>query len=77
MKNWKKRLFPVLAVACLFVFTVLFYGPLSLYLDNAQELFFSMNDLLKVIIPVSLAGLAVISVSTRSSPCTQGLACRL
>ncbi len=61
MKNWKKRLFPVLAVACLFVFTVLFYGPLSLYLNNAQELFFSMSDLLKVIIPVSLAGLAVIS----------------
>ena len=53
MKRWKKRLLPVLATTVFFVFTVIFYGPLSLYLNNSQELFFELSDLLKIILPVS------------------------
>ena len=44
----------VLAVAFFFVFTVLFYGPLGLYLQNSEELFFSLQDVLLIIVPVSL-----------------------
>ena len=48
-----------LAVAVFFVFTILFYGPLALYLENAEELWFSLRTTLKIIVPVSLAVLAL------------------
>lgn len=35
-------------------FTCLFYGPLSTYLPNAEEIWFNIGTLLKVIVPFSL-----------------------
>ena len=44
-----------IAVAVFFVFTFLFYGPLGLYLENAEELWFSLKDTLLVVGVVSAA----------------------
>ena len=43
-----------LAIILFFVITVLFLGPLELFLGNGEELWFSLNEVLFVIIPVSL-----------------------
>ena len=51
----KEKLKRILPVGVFLVFTVFFYGPLSLYLPNAQELWFDLKTLLKIISLVSLA----------------------
>lgn len=56
----KDEWLPALAVAVFFVFTFLFYGPLGLYLQNAEELFFSLKTTLLIVIPVSLFAIALI-----------------
>ena len=62
MENRKTILLTGLAVAVFFSFTVLFYGPLSQFLSNYEELWFTLGDVLKVILPVSLlaVGIAVL-----------------
>ena len=42
------------------VFTVFLYGPLSVYLPNSEEMLFSISDVLKVVLPVSMGVLLVI-----------------
>ncbi len=51
-----------LPISVFFVFTVLFYGPLSLYLPNAQEMWFPIGEVFKVIIPVSVIALALMTL---------------
>ena len=51
---------PVICVAIFFVFTVLFYGPLSLYLPNSEELWFKLREVFKVIVPVSAIAFVMI-----------------
>ena len=53
---------PVICVAIFFVFTVLFYGPLSLYLPNSEELWFKLREVFKIIIPVSVIAFLMIYV---------------
>lgn len=57
MSNEKdtKNVFVNLAITVFFVFTVVFYGPLSVYLPNAGDFWFGLDIAMKVIIPVSLA----------------------
>ena len=56
----KNRLRFVSPVALFFVFTFIFYGPLSLFLPNAQELWFSLGSVLKIIVPMSAAFMVVL-----------------
>ena len=45
-------------VICLFfMITLVFYGPLSLYLANSQEFWFNLKNVLHVIVPMSLISL--------------------
>ena len=48
-----KLLFPV-SVSVFFIFTFLFYGPLGLYLENAEELWFTLKDTLLIVSVVSI-----------------------
>ena len=52
----KKRINNVLIslpVCFFFTFTVLLYGPLSIYLPNSEEIWFRMIEIWKIILPVS------------------------
>ena len=51
-----------MVIILFFVFTVLFYGPLSLYLPNAEEMWFRIGPVWKTISVVSLAAFIVMSV---------------
>ena len=51
-----------IGIILFFVLTVLLFGPLGLFLSNAEEFWFSLTDLLKVIIPVSLAVIVVFTI---------------
>ena len=64
MKNnkTKRKLIFMLSAACFLVVTVFFYGPLSLYLPNSQELWFSLGDIMKCVLPVSAAVLCVLLI---------------
>ena len=62
MAEIKDRLITVIPLTVFFVFTVLFYGPLSLFLPNSEEFWFTLPDLLKVIVPFSLAAFVGISL---------------
>ena len=54
-----KYAFPII----LFVtFTCLFYGPLSTYLPNAEEIWFDIGTLMKVIVPFSLFAMAAMII---------------
>ncbi len=55
MENRKQNIIAGTAISFFFAFTVLFYGPLSLYLPNSEEFWFKLSDLMKVIVPFSLA----------------------
>ena len=68
MKERKLNLITGLIISIFFAFTVLFYGPLSQYLSNAQELWFSLNDVLRVILPVSLITVAAAAVFFAAVP---------
>ena len=57
-KTWSKKLLFMLPVAVFLVFTLIFYGPLSLYLPNAQELWFGLGDVMRCILPFTAAALA-------------------
>ena len=50
----KEKLKRILPVGVFLVFTVFFYGPLSLYLPNAQEFWFDLKSLLSIINLVSI-----------------------
>ncbi len=54
-----KRIKYILPVSLFFVFTVLFYGPLSLYLPNSQELWFGIGTALKITGVISVAVLVL------------------
>lgn len=47
-------------IALFFAFSVLFYGPLGIYLSNAQELWFSLGTVLKIIGGVSVAAFVLL-----------------
>lgn len=47
-------------IALFFAFSVLFYGPLGIYLSNAQELWFSLGTVLKIIGGVSAAAFVLL-----------------
>lgn len=53
-KKLLNRLKFIAPVSLFFVFTTIFYGPLSLYLPNSQELWFDIGTVFKVIVPLSL-----------------------
>ncbi len=62
MKERKQNLIAGIIISIFFAFTVLFYGPLSQYLPNAQELWFNLEDVFKVIVPLSLLEIAIAAV---------------
>ncbi len=53
MLKEKTRILEYCAVCVFFTFTVLLYGPLSIYLGNADDFWFSISDFLRVVIPFS------------------------
>ena len=57
MKDMKKKLANSAPIVLFCVFTFLFYGPISLYLPNAEELWFGLGELMKVVGIVSIAAL--------------------
>ena len=57
MKDMKKKLAYSAPIVLFCVFTFLFYGPISLYLPNAEELWFGLGELMKVVGIVSIAAL--------------------
>ena len=54
MKEHWDSLKKSLPIIIFFVFSVLFYGPLSLYLPNAEELWFRIGEVLKIVSVISL-----------------------
>ena len=62
MGDRKRNLLTGTIIGLFFAFTVLFYGPLSQYLSNSQELWFSLNDVFRVIVPFSLVTVALAAV---------------
>ena len=56
LKNKLKMLAPAVLF---FVFTFVFYGPLSLYLPNSQELWFGLGSVFKIVSVFSLAVFAI------------------
>ena len=59
-KERKKRIPILLAVVFFGVFTAAFYGPLSIFLENTGEFWFRLNDILPIIVVVSLASFAIL-----------------
>ena len=62
MENRKQSLITGIFISIFFAFTVLFYGPLSQYLPNAEELWFGLGDVLGIILPTSLVAVALAAV---------------
>ena len=62
MENRKQSLITGICISVFFAFTVLFYGPLSQYLSNAEELWFGLSDVLLIILPTSLIAIALVAV---------------
>ena len=60
MKRHLSFLLTSLPIIVFFVFTVVFYGPFSLYLPNSQEFWFGLSDVIRIVLPVSLAVFAVL-----------------
>lgn len=58
----KKKALLWIPIALFFSFSVLFYGPLGIYLSNAQELWFSLGTVLKIVGFMALAGLVLLTV---------------
>ena len=75
MKERKLNLVTGLIISIFFAFTVLFYGPLSQFLSNAQELWFSLNDVFRVIVPTSLITVAAAAVFFAIVPPKAGDSC--
>ena len=69
----KKKLWLIAAVILFFVFTFCLYGPLGLYLQNAAELFFSLKDVLMIVICVSVCAAAVLAVLLYALPEKAGM----
>ena len=57
-KIWD-RVKKALPIAVFISFTCLFYGPLSIYLPNSEEMWFTLGTLLKVVVPFSLFAIAL------------------
>ena len=58
-KGRKGEIWFVVATCFFFVFTLIFYGPLGLYLSNSQELSVDLQDVLKIVSLTSVIGLAL------------------
>ena len=56
----KKEIWFILTTVFFFAFTLLFYGPLGLYLANAQELWFDLKMVLKIVLFTSLVAMAIL-----------------
>lgn len=64
----KKKIGLWLPITTFFVFSVLFYGPLGIYLSNSEELWFSLSDVLKITGAVSAVVFAVAMVAGIALP---------
>lgn len=63
MENDKKiQIKHILAVVLFFTFTLVFYGPVSIFLPNAEEIWFGIGELMKIVLPVSLACFIALSL---------------
>ena len=58
-KNRKQEIWFVIATCFFFVFTLIFYGPLGLYLANSQELWFDLKSVLTIVSLTSIIGLVL------------------
>ena len=55
MKERLQNAWKCIPVVLFLTFTVFLYGPLSLFLPNADEFWFGLNTVITVVIPFSLA----------------------
>ncbi len=60
MKEKAQKLKTAIPVSLFFVYTVIFYGPLSLYLSNSGDIWFGLNTVLKIVVPAALIIFAVL-----------------
>ncbi len=60
MRNYIIKIGPTIPIIIFCVFTFLFYGPLSVYLPNAEEIWFDLGTMLKVVALFSLFSLILI-----------------
>lgn len=58
----KNKLLLMVPASFFLVITFFLYGPLSLYLPNAQELWFGLGDIMKCVLPVSAAVFALLII---------------
>jgi len=78
MSSKKQNIKMYAATALFAVFTFVFYGPYSIYISNAGEFWFSLSDITKVILPVSLITLAfLLTVQLVLPQKAGGFLCRL
>ena len=54
-KPTKLQLLALIAATLFLTFTFILYGPLTLFLSNAEDLWFTINDVYRVVIPVFVA----------------------
>lgn len=54
MKKIIRKLVSRFAVVAFFVFTVCLYGPYSIFLPNAEELWFTLSTFTQIVIPISV-----------------------